>query len=156
MSDETKWLGTTVDMHAVRRDAVLAGVFGGTNVFAVTRDPIWFLVGTAYGAFIGMILHVLPAEPRPGDSRRGRMIIRTICGIIGGAGSASVVAYLATGVIFDFDNAPDLTKLLEPALWGAVLGGLWYMIWGYWEMRPSAPRSRPSIPGPAVAVASAD
>ena len=139
-NDASTWLGTTVDMHAVRRDAVLAGVFGGTNVFAVTRDPLWFLVGTAYGAFIGMILHVLPAEPRHGDSRRGRMIIRAICGMIGGAGSASVVAYLATGVIFDFDNAPDLTQLVEPALWGAALGGLWYLVWGYWETRPGAPR----------------
>ncbi len=128
-----RWLGTTVDMHAVRRDAVLAGVFGGTNVFAVTRDPLWFLVGTAYGAFIGMILHVLPAEPQPGDSRRGRVIIRTICGAIGGSGSAATVAYLATGVIYDFDRAPDPSELVTPMIWGAFLGGLWYLLWGLWE-----------------------
>jgi hypothetical protein len=132
------WLGTTVDMHAVKRDAVLAGVFGGTNVFAVTRDPLWFLVGTAYGAFIGMILHVLPAEPQPGDARRGRIIIRTVCGMIGGAGSAATVAYLASGVIFDFDNAPELSTLVEPAVWGALLGGLWYLLWGVWETRDGA------------------
>lgn len=135
-----RWLGTTVDMHAVRRDAVLAGVFAGTNVFAVTRDPLWFLVGTLYGAFIGMILHVLPAEPRTGDARRGRIIIRTITGAIGGAGSAATVAYLASGVIFDLDRAPDPAQLLEPLLWGAALGGLWYFAWGVWETRPGAPR----------------
>lgn len=138
---EQRWLGTTVDMHAVRRDAVLAGVFGGTNVFAVTRDPLWFLVGTLYGAFIGMILHVLPAEPRHGDSRRGRIIIRTVTGAIGGAGSAATVAYLASGVIFDFDRAPEPSQLVEPLLWGAALGGLWYLLWGFWETRPGAPRA---------------
>lgn len=125
-------------MHAVKRDAVLAGVFAGTNVFAVTRDPLWFLVGTAYGAFIGMILHVLTAEPQPGDARRGRIIIRTVCGMIGGAGSAATVAYLASGVIFDFDNAPELSTLVEPAVWGALLGGLWYLLWGVWETRPAS------------------
>lgn len=130
-----RWLGTTVDLHAVRRDAVLAGVFAGTNVFAVTRDPIWFLVGTAYGAFIGMILHVLPAEPLPGDSRRGRVTIRTVCGAIGGAGSAATVAFLASGVIYDRDAAPPFADLVTPLAWGAALGGLWYLLWGFWEMR---------------------
>lgn len=138
---DRRWLGTTVDMHAVRRDAVLAGVFAGTNVFAVTRDPIWFLVGTSYGAFIGMILHVLPAEPQPGDSRRGRIIIRTVCGMVGGAGSAATVAYLATGVIFDFDNAPVLSDLVEPLLYGGLFGGLWYLLWGFWETRPTTSTS---------------
>lgn len=134
-ADAQRWLGTTVDMHAVRRDAVLAGVFAGTNVFAVTRSPLWFVVGTLYGAFLGMILHVLPAEPQPGDSRRGRVIIRTICGAIGGAGSAATVAYLATGVIYDFDNAPDPSELVVPLLLGGLFGGLWYLAWGFWEMR---------------------
>lgn len=135
---DQRWLGTTVDMHAVRRDAVLAGVFAGTNVFAVNRDPLWFLVGTLYGAFIGMILHVLPAEPQPGDSRRGRVTIRTICGMVGGAGSAATVAYLASGVIFDLDRAPEPSQLVAPLLWGAALGGLWYLVWGVWETRPAA------------------
>lgn len=130
-----RWLGTTVDLHAVRRDAVLAGVFAGTNVFAVTRDPAWFLVGTAYGAFIGMILHVLPAEPLPGDARRGRVVIRTVCGAIGGAGSAATVAFLASGVIYDRDAAPAMSDLVTPLLWGAALGALWYLLWGFWEMR---------------------
>jgi hypothetical protein len=138
---QRRWLGTTVDMHAVRRDAVLAGVFAGTNVFAVARDPLWFLVGTLYGAFIGMILHVLPAEPQPGDSRRGRVIIRTVCGIIGGAGSAVTVRFLASGVIDDLDLAPTADQYLPALLLGGLLGGLWYLVWGFWETRELAARA---------------
>src|SRR4051812_40046349 len=96
MSEPT-WFGTTVDVRAVKRDAILAGVFSGANALAGTLEWKWFLPGALFGAILGSVLHVLPSEPRPGDSRRGRIIVRAICGAVGGAWAGLGFAYVASG-----------------------------------------------------------
>lgn len=135
VDEPQKWLGTTVDMHAVKRDAVLAGMFAGANALSGTMDAVWFLPGLLFGAFIGMVLHVLPAEPRPGDSRQGRIIIRGICGLVGGAGSGLAFAYLASGYALDNAPMPTFSDTLDSLVVGAITGALWYVVWGFWEMR---------------------
>jgi hypothetical protein len=136
------WFGTTVDMHAVRRDAVLAGVFTALNLLAGTLVWSYLPLGLLFGAGIGAILHVMPAEPRHGDSRRGRIIVRGLSGLVGGAWAGAGVAVVASGT-FMHDNIPQpqAPDLWQEALVGAVTGLAWYVIWGVWETRPSAPRS---------------
>ena len=129
-----RWLGAAVDLRAVRRDAVLAGVFSGANAFSGTFAPSWFLLGGAFGAFIGMVLHVLPAEPQPGDSRRGRIVIRGLCGLVGGAGAGAAFAYVASGAATGGDP-PIGADYLPHLLVGALTGAAWYVIWGAWETR---------------------
>ena len=63
------------------------------------------------------------------------MIIRTICGAIGGAGSAAAFAFIASGVVDDSDKAPSVADQVPVLLLGALLGGGWYLLWGFWEMR---------------------
>lgn len=155
MSDATKtpatWLGAELDWHAVRRDAVLAGVFAALNVFSGTFDWTLIPLGLLFGAGIGAILHVMPAEPRPTDSARGRIIIRGLSGLVGGAWTAGAVAVLASGALVDDGIAyPMLGDLWQELLVGAITGAAWYTIWGLYETRPSAPRSQPSIPGPSA------
>ena len=152
MGDTTKrprsWLGAELDWHAVRRDAVLAGVFAALNVLSGTFD--WTLVplGLVFGAGIGAILHVMPAEPRPSDDRRGRIVIRGLSGLVGGAWTAAAVAVLASGALVDDSiKYPMLGDLWQELLAGAITGAAWYTIWGLYETRPGAPRSRPSIDG---------
>jgi hypothetical protein len=130
-----RWLGATVDLHAVRRDAVLAGVFSGANAYAGTLQPVWFLLGSAFGAFIGMVLHVLPAEPQPGDDRTGRIVIRGFCGFIGGAGAGAAIAFIASGVAFGVGDPPMGADFLPHIAVGALTGGAWYVAWGFWETR---------------------
>lgn len=135
IDEPEKWLGTTVDMTAVKRDAVLAGMFAGANAISGTMDPIWFVPGLLFGAFIGMVLHVLPAEPRPGDSRSGRITIRGICGLVGGAGSGLAFAYLASGYALGNAPMPRFTDTIDSLVVGAITGAAWYVVWGFWEMR---------------------
>lgn len=130
------WLGTEVDLHAVGRDAVLAGVFTALNVLAGTLDWRYLPLGLAFGAGIGAILHVLPAEPRPTDSRRGRIVVRGISGCIGGAWAGAGVAIVASGAFVDSSiEAPQLTDLGPNLLFGAATGAAWYVLWGAWETR---------------------
>src|SRR5690349_3016762 len=101
MADDTTtaprtWLGTELDWHAVRRDAVLAGVFSALNVLSGTLDWTLLPLGLFFGAGIGAILHVMPAEPRATDERRGRIIVRGLSGFVGGAWTAVAVAILAS------------------------------------------------------------
>jgi hypothetical protein len=139
---EQTWLGTTVDMHAVKRDAVLAGVFTALNLLAGTLDWTLLPLGLLFGAGIGAILHVMPAEPRVGDSRRGRIIVRGLSGLVGGAWAGVGVAVVASGTFLNDDiKQPVISDLWQEALVGAVTGLLWYVVWGIWETRPAAPRS---------------
>jgi hypothetical protein len=133
--DDPVWLGATVDIVAVKRDAILAGVFAGANAFAGTMDWVWFVPGMLFGAVLGMVLHVLPAEPRAGDSRRGRIVIRGICGGIGGAWAGLGFAFVASGAAVG--NAPDpvIGDLVPNLVVGALTGSAWYVIWGVWETR---------------------
>lgn len=141
-SDERTWLGTTIDLHAVKRDTVLAGVFTALNVLAGTLDWTLLPVGLLFGAGIGAILHVMPAEPRPGDERRGRVVVRGISGLVGGAWAAVGVAVVASGTFLNDDiPQPAPVELWPEALVGAVTGAVWYVIWGLWETRPGASRS---------------
>jgi hypothetical protein len=131
----SRWFGARVDMSAVRRDAVLAGVFSGANAFAGTLDPLWFVPGALFGAVLGMVLHVLPAEPQPGDSRRGRITVRAICGLLGGAWAGLGFAYVQTGYLADNASMPQLPDLWENFLVGGITGMVWYVAWGLWETR---------------------
>lgn len=137
-----RWFGTTVDMHAVKRDAVLAGVFTALNVLAGTLDWTLLPLGLLFGAGVGAILHVMPAEPRVDDERRGRVIVRGLTGLVGGAWAGVGVAVVATGTFLHDDIAqPVASDLWQEALVGAISGAAWYVIWGLWETRPGAPRS---------------
>ena len=136
------WLGTTIDLHAVRRDAVLAGVFTALNVLAGTLDWKLLPVGLLFGAGIGAILHVVPAEPQPGDERFGRIVVRGISGLIGGAWAGVGVAVVASGAFVDGSIAqPTPGDLIPNLLVGAVTGAAWYVCWGIWETRPSGTRT---------------
>jgi hypothetical protein len=135
-----RWLGTTVDMHAVRRDAVLAGVFTALNVLAGTLDWKLLPIGLLFGAGIGAILHVLPAEPQPGDERRGRIVVRGLSGLVGGAWAGIGVAVVASGAFVDPAIAqPTPAELVPNAVVGAVTGAGWYVTWGIWETRAARP-----------------
>lgn len=139
---EQTWFGTTVDMHAVRRDAVLAGVFTALNLLAGTLDWTLLPLGLLFGAGIGAILHVMPAEPRHGDSRSGRIIVRGLSGLVGGCWAGVGVAVVASGTFMDPSiPQPVITELWQEAIVGAVTGLAWYVIWGIWETREGAPRS---------------
>jgi hypothetical protein len=63
------------------------------------------------------------------------VIIRGICGAVGGAGSAAAFAFIASGVVDDIDAAPTVAEQVPVLFAGAALGGLWYVLWGFWEMR---------------------
>lgn len=133
------WLGATVDIVAVKRDAVLAGVFSGANAFAGTLDWMWFVPGVLFGAVLGMVLHVLPAEARPGDSRRGRITIRGICGGIGGAWAGFGFAFVASGAAVGNAPGPAIIDLVPNTVVGALTGAAWYVTWGMWETRTLDP-----------------
>lgn len=137
--DRPQLLGTTVDPHAVRRDAVLAGVFSGLNVMSGLLDVVWLLPGIIFGAMLGAVLHVLPAEPHHGDSRRGRMIIRCITGGIGGAWGAAAIRTVSSDVVRG-GSFPSVADYVPVLMLGTLTGAAWYLAWGWWEMRPSAPR----------------
>ncbi|MCW2923997.1 MAG: hypothetical protein JWM98_1401 [Thermoleophilia bacterium] len=139
----SRWMGASLDMRAVKRDAVLAGMLSGTNTLAGTLDWKWFVPGVVFGIVLGMVLHLLPAEPRVGDSRRGRVIIRGICGFVGGAWSALGLAYVASGYAEGHADKPTFGDLFPCMVWGAVLGCAWYVVWGFYEMRPGGHR----VPG---------
>ena len=130
-----RWFGARVDLAAVRRDAVLAGVFSGANALAGTMDWVWFVPGMLFGAVLGMVLHVLPAEPHDDDSRQGRIIVRAICGGLGGAWAGLGFAFVASG--YAVGNAPEplLGDLVPNTLVGALTGAAWYVAWGFWETR---------------------
>lgn len=135
VSRDRHWLGARVDLAAVRRDAVLAGVFSGANALAGTLDWRWFPAGMLFGAILGMVLHVLPAEPATGDSRTGRILIRAACGTLGGAWAGLGFAYVASGYAVGAADIPDTSSLLTSALVGGLTGGAWYVTWGVWETR---------------------
>lgn len=139
---ESTWFGTTIDMHAVRRDAVLAGVFTALNLLAGTLVWSYLPMGLLFGAGIGAILHVMPAEPRVGDPRRGRIIVRGLSGFVGGAWAGAGVAVVASGTFMHANiPQPQPADLWQEALVGAITGAVWYVIWGIWETRDGAPRS---------------
>jgi hypothetical protein len=141
-TEPSTWFGTTIDMHAVRRDAVLAGVFTALNLLAGTLVWTYLPMGLLFGAGIGAILHVMPAEPRRGDSRRGRIIVRGLSGLVGGAWAGAGVAVVASGTFMHANiPQPQPAELWQEALVGAITGLAWYVIWGIWETREGAPRS---------------
>lgn len=127
--------GTRLDWHAVRRDAVLAGVFAGLNVLAGTLSWIWLPTGIAFGAGVGAFLHLMPAEPDSDDDWRGRMAVRGISGFVGGAWSAVGVAVLVSGAVDDADKMPSLADLMPHLVIGGLTGAAWYVAWGWWETR---------------------
>jgi hypothetical protein len=138
----SRWLGTEIDLQAVNRDAVLAGVFTALNVLAGTLDWTLLPLGLLFGAGVGAILHVMPAEPRVDDERRGRVIVRGLSGLVGGAWAGVGVAVVASGTfLHDNIEQPTASQLWQEALVGAITGAAWYVIWGLWETRPGAPRS---------------
>ena len=131
----SRWLGTRLDWHAVRRDAVLAGVFAGLNVLAGTLSWIWLPTGIAFGAGVGAFLHLRPAEPAPDDDWRGRIVVRGISGLVGGAWSAAGVAVLVSGAVDDPERLPGLASLAPHLIIGGLTGAAWYVAWGWWETR---------------------
>jgi hypothetical protein len=134
--------GTTIDLHPARRDAVLAGGFSALTLGAALGNVVGVIAGLASGAMLGALLHVVPAEPAPDDTRRGRVIVRTLSGAAAGLWLAPGMAWIASGAMASSDiDPPGVDKLLVSAAAGLVAGALWYFAWGLWETRAGAPRS---------------
>ena len=129
-SDERRTLlGTTITPGDAIRDMVLAGVFTMVAVWVAYGTFTAALMGLVGGGFLGVALHVMPPEPHPEDSKRGRIIIRAVSGAAGGAGVAGFLRWL-----FDWAGK-DVGTITEGALLGAVVGLAWYTVWGFWETR---------------------
>jgi len=128
-------MGATLDIVAVKRDAILAGGFAGMNGLAGTLDWMWLPMAALFGAGLGSILHLMPAEPRPDDSRRGRIAIRAVSGFLGGAWAGVGFAYIASGYAAGLADAPTPGALVPNLIVGALTGALWYIVWGIWETR---------------------
>ena len=135
-----RWFGATLDLEAVRRDAVLVGGFSGMNALAGTLDWAWLPAGAFFGAVLGSVLHLMPAKPQPDDSRRGRIIVRAITGFVGGGWAGLGFGFVQSGVAANAAIAPTAADLVPNLLVGAVTGMAWYIGWGFWETRKLATR----------------
>lgn len=130
-----KILGTTVDFGPAVRDLFLAGGFSALVMWAATERFPFLFVGFLSGAILGVVLHVLPPDPQPGDDKRGRIIVRAISGALAGLWLAPGIAWLASGVVVDAGEVPTGAEFAQTALLGMLAGAAWYTAWGFWETR---------------------
>ena len=131
--------GTSVHVAPALRDTVLAGVFSAAVTWAATQKPLGFVFGLVSGGLLGFVLHLLPPEPEPGDSRGGRIATRAITGTITGICLTPGLSWVAHGTMFDADLAPRNSDRLQAGALGGALALVWYVLWGLWETRPGRP-----------------
>lgn len=127
--------GTTLDIAPAVRDTVLAGVFASLVTWAATQEAISLLFGLGSGGLLGFVLHLLPPEPEPDDSRSGRIAVRCITGGITGLCLAPGLAWFAHGAMFHAAAAPSTHEMVRAGVYGLAVGFAWYFIWGVWETR---------------------
>lgn len=136
-----KLFGTTIDVAPALRDTVLAGGFAALATWSATQQPLFLVFGVFSGGMLGFVLHLLPPEPVEGDSRGGRIAIRSITGAVTGMILAPGLAWLSSGKAIDVAPAPSTNDMVIAAVLGFVTGFAWYVAWGLWETRASASRT---------------
>jgi hypothetical protein len=132
---ERKFLGTTIDLAPARRDCVLAGGFSSLVAWGATLHPAFLIYGAASGGMLGVVLHVLPPEPKADDNRVGRIAVRGVSGAVAGVCLAPGLLYMSKGAALNRALAPSSSAVLLAAVLGLVLGLAWYIGWGIWETR---------------------
>jgi hypothetical protein len=125
-------MGTTIDFGPALRHAVLAGGFTRLLTLAVAGTIVAGAIGLAGGAFLGVVLHILPPEPQPGDARSGRIVARTITGGVAGAGVGGFLRWLLDWAGHGAGGMAGGVGV------GLMAGVVWYALWGWWETRPRA------------------